>query len=155
MLLLSLAMLVAGCLPPSADRNTPKNATSIDPALAFDNPKGDKDSFGNPAWGDPQFPNQPVEEFLTPTEPVDGGDSVAPSDPIDEPLSDLDLDLTLGTGDPELVAPEADVDLSLDIADDDKNGPESDDAPVDRNNLDDLYPDVDLPEKVGGAVADP
>lgn len=147
--LLALAILLAGCLPPSADRNSLKNATSLDPALAFDNPAGDEDSHGNPSWSNRQFPNQPVEDFLTPVQPPDGIDSVAPSDPIDEPLPDLDLDLTLGVGDPESEAPVLEVDSSGNGAVENKDGPVGDEAPVDRNNLEDLYPDVDLPEKVG------
>ena len=143
---LSLAVLLVGCLPPTADRNSPDNSTSIDPALAFDNPAGDAAAAGNPTWGGRQFPLQPVEEFLTPVKPPDEGDSVSPGDPLEEPLPDLDLDLTLGVGELDLEPPEIDVDLGPDSVEA-KADHVTGEPPVDRNHLDDLYPDVSLPDK--------
>ena len=170
---LSLAVLLAGCLPPTAKRKGPDNSTSIDPALAFDNPAGgttrpeNQASRNTPAWGDPKFPNQPLEEFLTPMQPPDDTDFVADQEPSDEHgVLDLDLDLTLGAGEPELEPPEPELSPdglteedadSADAQPSETASPDrgADDDPLDKKAFGDLYPDVDLPENVDGSAANP
>jgi hypothetical protein len=157
---LSLAVLLAGCLPPSADRNRPNNATSIDPALAFDNPAGGTTGLRTPTWGEPQFPNQPVEEFLTPMQPLIESESVAGQEPSDDAIPlELDLDLTLGTGDVELPdAAEFDSSGGKPAEDEASSGEPDralDNKRVKTDNFSDLYPDVNLPVQVEGSLQQP
>jgi hypothetical protein len=54
-----------------------------------------------------------------------------------------------------LEAPVFDVDATGKNAAAGSSEPATDEAPVVRDNLDDLYPDVDLPEEVARTVASP